>query len=519
MDELYTKQTVRAQRLQLPICDRTVTTEVTGEISLPDYQPEIKRLLRVSATVGVPNHYVGGGAMEFTGTVDYCVYYTGNDGQVYCYPTSTEYAIRLPLEADASFDLGDAPVCYVDSHPEAIVSRVGGPRRMTVKCRLSSHVKAYGCCVLEERRVGEASEREQRLMDQAQTAVTAYGVSAPVVVRDDILLEGGGGEDVRIVSGDAVPLITEAICANGQVLCRGEVVVKLLLARDGTDAPPATVWRKLPLDAAVPLEGAAVGGEAVASGCCTELNLTVEDGRVVCEAELQLQARARREETVDYSSDVYEIDRESTARTTEYRLPRVLRCVNGNFTQNEARSLSALGLTPMDVVDVGGVATIERVETERGRYVLVGKCRYTLLLSDGNGEGELTVRELELPLRYVVDGAATGEITSYEGQVCVVSARARMDAERLVIDAELGVWLCLEGETTVRAVSEVTVGEPIGRERGELRLCYPAPDDTLWSVGKRYAVSLDELHENNRLPGAPRADAPNSLGETRVLVV
>ena len=517
MDELYTKQTVRAQRLQLPICDRTVTTEVTGEISLPDYQPAIKRLLRVSATVGTPSSYVGGGTMEFTGTVDYCVYYMGDDGQMVCYPTSSDYAVRLPLEADASFDLGDAPVCYVETHPEAVVSRVGGPRRMTVKCRLASHVKAYASCVLEERRLGEASAREERLLCECKTTVTAYGVSAPVTVRDEVLLESGAGEDVRIISGDAVPLITEAVCANGQVMCRGEVVVKLLLAHDGEGGMPTAVWRKLPLDAAVPLEGATVGGEAVVSGSCTELSMSVEDGRILCEVELLLEAHARHEETVAYSSDVYEIGRRSEVKTATYRLPRLLRCVNSNFTQSESRSLGELGLAQMDVLDVGGTAVIERVEVERGRYVVTGKCRYTLLLSDG--EGEVVVRELELPLRYVLDGAAEEEVASYEGQLQLLSVRARMDAERLAIDAELGVWLCLEGRREMCAVSEVTVGETVPRTRGELLLCYPTPDDTLWSVGKRYAVSLDALHTANRLPSAPRADAPTSLGDARVLVV
>lgn len=519
MDELYTKQSVRAQRLQLPICDRTVTTEVTGDVSLPDYQPEIKRLLRVSATVGAPTHYISGGAMEFTGTVDYCIYYTGNDGQMVCYPTSSDYAIRLPLEADASFDLGDAPVCYVESHPEAIVSRVGGPRRMTVKCRLVSHVKAYASCVLEERRQGQASVREERLVCEEKTSVTAYGVSAPVTVRDEILPEGLASDDVRIVSGDAVPHISEAICANGQVMCRGEVVVKLLLSREDEGTLPTTVWRKLPLDAAVPLEGAVVGGEAVASGCCTELSLRMEDGRVLCEVELLLEARARREETVTYSCDVYEIGRQSEVKTIPYRLPCVLRCVNTNFTQSEARPLSELGLAPMDVVDVGGVATLERVEIERGRYVLLGKCRYTLILSGGEGESEMVVRELELPVRYVLDGAAVGDITSYEGQINVLSTRARMDAERLAIDAEMGVWLCLEGNREICAVSEVTVGDELARPRGEMLLCYPAPGDTLWSVGKHYAVPLDTLHAVNRLPSAPRADAPTSLGDASVLVV
>ena len=61
MDDFYTPSTKGAARggmlrLQLPLCDKTVTSEVAGDFSLPDYQPEIKRLLRVSATVQPPSH-------------------------------------------------------------------------------------------------------------------------------------------------------------------------------------------------------------------------------------------------------------------------------------------------------------------------------------------------------------------------------------------------------------------------------------------------------------------------------
>ena len=35
--------------LTLPICDKVITQDISGDFSLPDYQPEIKRLLRITA--------------------------------------------------------------------------------------------------------------------------------------------------------------------------------------------------------------------------------------------------------------------------------------------------------------------------------------------------------------------------------------------------------------------------------------------------------------------------------------
>ena len=64
----------------LPICDKTVTAEAGCEFSMPDYQPEIRRLLRVNATLLPPTSYVGAGKAEFVGAVRYDMLYSAADG-------------------------------------------------------------------------------------------------------------------------------------------------------------------------------------------------------------------------------------------------------------------------------------------------------------------------------------------------------------------------------------------------------------------------------------------------------
>ncbi len=521
MDGLYsqTKNETRVMRLQLPICDRTVTTEVSSEVSLPDYQPEIKRLLRVSATVQPPTRYVGGGAMEFSGAVDYCILYTGNDGQMYCFPTSADYSFRVPLEAGPDFDLSDALVCYAHSEPETVISRVGGPRRMSVKCRLRSHVKAYASCVIEEKRTGERGKwQEERLWRESETAVSVYGVSTPFTLSDEILLEEGGEADYRIISGEVQVLVNEAQCAVGRVNCRGEAVLKLLVQKEGEGTVPTVLWRKLPIDQSVEMDGVTAASTAAAMGSCTELMLSMEDGRVLCEAELVLEVRADRPETLSYTCDMYVADRESSCSVQEYRLPRRMCRTNVNFTQNESRTVEELGLAATArVVDIHGTAQLDHVEADRDRHILSGKCRYTMIVLN---DGELGVKELELPFRYILDGTATlGLPFVWEGQAQLLSARARMDGERIGVDAELGIWLCAMSEQGVDMVESVEVGRAIGRAAGQMLICYPGADDTLWSVAKRYGVPVERLEQGNRLSGDRRADDRASLVGVRCLVI
>ena len=84
--------------VQIPILDRELSVEVTGDYSLPDYLPEIKRLLRIRPALLPQSRFAGRDSVGLNGALDYYVMYMGQDGGVYCAPLSAEY--RLEAEAD-----------------------------------------------------------------------------------------------------------------------------------------------------------------------------------------------------------------------------------------------------------------------------------------------------------------------------------------------------------------------------------------------------------------------------------
>ena len=71
------------RRFQMPLCERTVTTELSNDYTLPDYQPEIRRILKVIPSILPPAKYIGGNNAEFNGTIDYNMLYVGADGGIY----------------------------------------------------------------------------------------------------------------------------------------------------------------------------------------------------------------------------------------------------------------------------------------------------------------------------------------------------------------------------------------------------------------------------------------------------
>lgn len=518
MDDFYTDG-ARGDtlRLQLPLCDKTLMHEVAEDFSLPDYQPEIKRLLRVSATVQPPTHYVGGGSAEFSGTIDYCVLYAGGDGGVYCFATSGDYSFRLPLEAGADFDLSDGLVVFADCDAESVLGRVGGPRRINLKCRLAAHVKAFGNCVVARKQKGNLAPggEEQKLYREEEVAVCALGTGEAFVLSEEIALEG----EWRIVSGDAQVAVDDVRCGAGRVSARGEVILKLMLQREGEMTLPEIIWRKIPFEKDVPVEDVTPVSEAIVTGSCSELSLGMEEGRMLCDAEIILQAKAQTKERVSYLCDWYATDCESECGTGEIVSPAPVCCLNGRVTQSESRTSEELNLAKeAKIWDVSGAVQAERVACEQGRIVMTGVCRYVLLLS--MPDGEMTSRELNLPLRYVAQAPVTPDMSLNEETVLrLLSAKARYDGARLSVDAEVGIHVKATTERTIRPVNSTVIGPEKERSDGRMTLCYPSREDTLWSVGKRYARSIDELVAANALQDEKRADDKDSLSGVKVLVV
>ena len=134
------------QSLRIPVADKHLSAEISGDFTLPDYQPEIKRLLRVSASVLPPSKYVSERGAEFAGNIDYYVLYTGSDNELYCAPLTSEYKINLPLDAteyDKDGSIGNF-VGGISLFPDMISGRVTAPRKLNIKCRLKGRGQVLG---------------------------------------------------------------------------------------------------------------------------------------------------------------------------------------------------------------------------------------------------------------------------------------------------------------------------------------------------------------------------------------
>ncbi len=470
----------RGGRIAMPLCDRTLNGEVSVDAVLPDYLPEIRRVLTVRADLMPPAKYAGGAKVEYNGTVDYRILYVSAQGELCSAPLSGEYEFEAPLEtAGREFDLNEGICTLVSTVTDSISTRLSGPRRVSLRHRMTSHVRAFGQMLLPDE--GEQSDTVCRLTAEAECTVPASGMSDYLEFEDSCPLPS---EQTRVVTAEPSVFVSTVTVRDGAVQTAGEITVKLLCMTDGSCE---TMVRRIPFDGVIEGEFSA-GASACAEGRVCELKVVVEEGMISCTGSLLLTARSFAPRTLRYTRDLYATDRGSSCEQTVLEVPVSLRCENRNFSQSERIPLAEAGLPDgAEILDAWGEGKVERCEGTAGRTVLTGQMRYLMLCQSG---GDYSVCEILMPLRYEsdLDGAE-----ACDGTLSVISCRARTDGDTLCLDAELLLCADYSATESMTCVSNVRMGEPCQTSTNRMIIYYPTPGDTPWSVAKKYRVPPESL--------------------------
>lgn len=511
---------------QTELFSRGFTTEVAAEFTLPDYQPEIKRLLRVRAIPQPVEQYVGGSAAELTGAVEFQILYAAEDGSPWCVVRREDYHLTCPLDPDG---VSGTPILDVETLVEAPSGRVSAPRKLSARCRVRTQVRA-----LAEREPAlspaETGDDLECLPGQMTVCRQLLGRSAPFTVTDEIALDPDR-PPLRVVSASGEVFPTEVQAGTDLVACRGEIAVTLLSLPDQPPMPeenadgclPASVdlseiVRRVPFAVEVPLDGVDEACAACAWGSCSEINVTVEEDRILCDVTAVLSVRAVRCGEVPFIKDAYPLTNtgEPVFETLPARL--LLACKNTNCTVSATKPLAGLGIRPeAKVVEVSAEVSAQQPAPSHGTCLLPGTVRFRVLTR--SGDGEYSTAEFEQPFRLETTADSTDLPAMDRSILTPVLVSAAVDGDLLRASAEISAALALFADKELSAVKQLRAGDPVPAPDAACVICYPAAGDTLWSVAKRYRVPVASLQKKNDLPASTPADSPDSLNGVHFLVV
>ena len=469
--------------ITVPLYERSFGTEVTGDFTLPDYQNEIRRILHVTPTVLPPAKYVSDSSVEFNGTVDYQVIYVGGDGGVYSVPLSSDYSFSVPLEKVSSADTGSSTQVLCSVYSENVSTRVSSPRRLNIRCRLRPNVRIYGTVSASSDAFGDADAGSmQRRTCRCESLHCESATSDVISVSCSVPTEH---DDIRVCYVDSTVKIDDISSNESGVRCTGEVCIALTCVREES-GELLTLEGQAPFEGEVDMEGVSADCEIRVRGTVSETSVSVGETGIECAMGIILEAAAYKNGTVEYTDDVYSTDTECECFTRSVSARELLACVNSNFTLSERIPLASLSV-PEGAQIIGAIPNVcmDKCSLVAGKYVFVGNAVFCVIYEN---DGDVWTCDVSVPVRFECD-ARGGEPVAFDAAVRADSVRLKVADGNLCVDAEMNIVADCFGENVISCVDRVSLGEAFGDRESEIVVCYPLPDDTVWSIAKRYRVA------------------------------
>ncbi|MBQ7377761.1 MAG: LysM peptidoglycan-binding domain-containing protein [Clostridia bacterium] len=479
-----------------------VFAECGGEFLLPDYLPEVRRILAVHARAVDEGHFLGESA-ELAGKVVFRVLYTDDAGELCATALDTPYEATLPL-SDST-----AGVFSVSERAEGATVRLLAPRRLTLRTRVRILPHLWITRGVET----PSGESLVTLTRTVTDGVTVNGTAGELSMEATLPLSD---PERRVLSADAAASVRECRYERDGVRMRGDVIFSLLLS--GEELPALEEvrasfdeWIPMPDGEGCTLRAIAKLGEVSTTPC--------EDG-VQISCPLSLSVEGRRAVSFPVVYDAFSTDAPTRTECREFVFSAPI--------EPQVRRVEIEGSIPVEE-DGTLIYTHSRQSSvacavKDGEVTVDGMLETTAIIALSPSEGGVlryTAHTENLPFRhrYELKDAASISLTPSVGGVRIAG---RCDGGRLLLSGDL--------ELTVDGVRGERLSLPIAlhpAERSEtlaadtVTVYYVKPNDTLFSVARDFCLPPSALAAANKLADEVLAepDSPQSLDGVAYLIL
>ena len=203
----------------------TLTQEETAETIVPDYCPDIARIIETEGTVCIRGREIRDGKAEVSGTIRVTVLYTPDgEGGI----RMLEFALPFTVEGDQR--MPGSVFLMAEVEPELLETRMLNPRKVFTHCRLNVRLTGYQkkrVCICADVEVDEALRVEKR-QEHQHTVLMTHIAEKDFTFSDELHLSPGRDGAAELLSKQVRSTVTEIKIVGNKLIFKGLFHVSVL---------------------------------------------------------------------------------------------------------------------------------------------------------------------------------------------------------------------------------------------------------------------------------------------------
>ncbi|NLJ30012.1 MAG: DUF3794 domain-containing protein [Clostridiales bacterium] len=498
MDYMLDREALAASEL---IYDGCQEQPVDLDVSLPDYCPDIQRILKCQVYPRILSKGITGDRLELEGSYTVKVFYLDSAGTfVRCCDSSDTFSVSIPLKQSAE----NAQIIAFP-RVEYINCRATSPRRLDIHGAFSVCARVMAQTESEVVSGIEGDDVEQK--KDTLTVNRMVGLGRQQFSVDEVLELGQGKPTAdNIMRTDAFVAVQDFKVIPNKIMAKGEVYVRLLYSSGESDFNLEAMEYAVPFTQMVDCDGAT-------EDCMCDLKISVigvdiqikndySGDKIFFDAQIKLfaDAAAYLPSEVTIVTDAYSKKYDMNIESKQKSMDNLVQCVCDNYVLKT--SLSTEDTTVTKVLDIWNEMSTVSASCENDQLVFKGKINLCVLAL--NEESRPFYFERMADFEYAKPYTAPAGNLRCSAEVCVGGISYRIMGAGLEVKAELKLCANVSVQQTFKMITEVTADETKPRARDQsaaLSIYYADAGETIWNIARTYCTSADAIRLENDFSG------------------
>ena len=477
-----------------------LTQEETAETIVPDYCPDIARIIETTGAVYLHSRDLRDGKGEISGTVRVTVLYTPEaEGGI----RALEFSMPFRCEAEHPL-LHGCQYMHAETETELLETRMLNPRKIFTRCKMIVHLQGYrkatGNYSVDLQ--ADPSLGMERKTEKQRVVCLTQIVEKDFTFTDTLNLSVGRDGVAEILSRQVFSSISETKSVGNKLIIKG--VVSLGVLYRSTGGKYCSTAGELPFSQIMETEGAMdaadVSVKVQATGCDIQIDGDDPEGRqLAVTVYFHGVAMLRETKELELLSDLY-----STAYDVRYEAaPLSLIAYREEIKRRQTvREILEIGVVPDSLLTASVHCGRVTVSREGGTAVLRAAVTVKALYLDEGGaplKAERSVDvscSLELPEDCVL----------YATAACAEEIQGSLSDHG--IEVRFPVDFCVEAEKSIKKVCISLV--ELDREQPKVMAGVPSlvlrcmgKQETAWDLAKKYNTTIAAILAANQVEEEP----------------
>lgn len=484
-------------------CRTTASFTLDDDFNVPDAKPDARQVIRESASLQLLEKKCTGGRLHIKGILRVGVLYLSEEGNG-MYGVETE----IPFDEMIHREEADCSDLTVHAELDDVTATLVHSRKINVKAL----VRITADCeeVTDEIVVTESEGNGLLARTKDVSFTNLMAVKRDTIrVREEAVLPSSKPNISEVLYKEMKVQITESRVLDGELLVKGTAEAFLVYRSSGMKETIEFFETKLPFSEQLELSG--VRPDMIEDISFHVLQESVEirpdeDGeeRVIgIEAVVELEIRLYEEKQLLVLDDIYSAAGNVMLHGQEEVIPRLLVKNQGIAGFSGTQELSGLAAAPMQISHGSVQVHQEKVTPEEDALVVEGMLEFKVLFVTGSDERPYVGVKFYAPFEHRITVNGRNDSCSYKVTPMVTDSSFQLyRSNEVEWKAEVNfqtMVFCNEKEYMITDAEFV----PFTKEELEKQysvIGYVAEEgDTLWSIGKRFHLSPEEVAEWNEL--------------------